>query len=168
MKSAKPAIPDSVPRTDGEGGHPHDRLPPSHLSRRATAVAFAMAFLTLALAACDNKSIAQTVYYGIQIQAVRLSAADHMVGIHYRITDAEQAAQLIRRGAKICLVDMATGYKFATPLAEKIGSLGDVILGPGAGKTFFVFFANSSGLLKRGAKVRIVMGDYQSDPLVVE
>jgi hypothetical protein len=112
--------------------------------------------------------MAQTICYGIQIQAGRLSAADHMVSIHYRVTDAAEASQFVGRGAKISLLDEAAGYKFATPIAGKIGSLGDAMLGPGTGKTFFVFFANSNGLLKRGAKARIVMGDYQSDPLVVE
>ncbi|NLH50622.1 MAG: hypothetical protein GX444_18760 [Myxococcales bacterium] len=153
------------------GGDRSDRSPILYLFGRifATLTVIAGVLTVVWLASgCSAKPENPQSRYGIQIQSVRLSAAGYMVDLRYKILDAKKAAKLTQRGTKTYLVDQATGQRFATPTAAKVGSLRNSSLSPKEGRTYFAFFANPGKALKPGVQVQVVMGDFHSAPLVVE
>ena len=156
---------------NNSGGDRSDRSPILFLFGRIAATLFVIAgVLTIVWLAscCGAKPENMPSQYGIQIQSVRLSAAGYMVDMRYKILDAKKAAKLTQRGTKTYLVDQATGQRFATPTAAKVGSLRSTSYSPKEGRTYFAFFANPGKFLKPGMKVQVVMGAFHSTPLAVE
>ncbi len=106
--------------------------------------------------------------WGIEIQALRLSAADNMLDFRYRVTDPDKARQLLKRGLKPWLLDRATGVKLLMPTATKIGPLRQATLAPKKNRVYYVMFANPGRFIKRGAIVDVVIGDFVAKDIVVQ
>jgi len=105
--------------------------------------------------------------FGIEVNGVRLSAADYLIDFRYRVVDSEKAAELMRRDAAVALVDQETGATMHVPTPPKVGPLRQTTAGtaPIEGRTYFVLFANPGRFLKPGAKVNVTIGDFQSETL---
>ncbi len=88
--------------------------------------------------------------WGIEIQALRLSAADNMLDFRYRVTDPDKARKLLKRGLKPWLLDRATGAKLLMPTTTKIGPLRQATLAPKKDRVYYVMFANPGRFIKRG------------------
>ncbi len=106
--------------------------------------------------------------WGIEIQGLRLSAADNMLDFRYRVTDPDKARQLLKRGLKPWLLDRATGVKLLMPTATKIGPLRQATLAPKKDRVYYVMFANPGRFIKRGAIVDVVIGDFVAKDIVVQ
>ena len=106
--------------------------------------------------------------WGIEIQALRLSAADNMLDFRYRVTDPDKARQLLKRGLKPWLLDRATGAKLSMPTTTKIGPLRQATLAPKKDRVYYVMFANPGRFIKRGAMVDVVIGDFVAKDIVVQ
>ncbi len=106
--------------------------------------------------------------WGIEIQALRLSAADYMLDFRYRVTDPDKAHQLLKRGLKPWLLDRATGAKLLMPTATKIGPLRQATLAPKKDRVYYVMFANPGRFIKRGAMVDVVIGDFVAKDIAVQ
>ena len=106
--------------------------------------------------------------WGIEIQGLRLSAADNMLDFRYRVTDPDKARQLLKRGLKPWLLDRATGAKLLMPTATKIGPLRQATLAPKKDRVYYVMFANPGRFIKRGAIVDVVIGDFVAKDIVVQ
>ena len=106
--------------------------------------------------------------WGMEIQALRLSAADTMLDFRYRVTDPDKAHQLLKRGLKPYLLDRATGAKLLMPTATKIGPLRQATLAPKKDRVYYVMFANPGRFIKRGAMVDVVIGDFVAKDIVVQ
>jgi hypothetical protein len=61
--------------------------------------------------------------WGIELVAMRSTAAGHMVDFRYRVLDAEKAAPLFKRQTKPYLIHQGSGKVLAVPNTAKIGSL---------------------------------------------
>lgn len=105
---------------------------------------------------------------GIEVTALRLTAADTMLDFRYRVTDARKAAALLGRETQPFAIDAATGAKLLVPRAAKIGPLRQTAVEARAGKIYFVFFGNGGRLVKRGGRVTVVFGETRIEDLIVE
>jgi hypothetical protein len=106
--------------------------------------------------------------WGIEVEALRLSAADRMLDFRYRVKDPQKAHELLKNDQKPWLVDKATGLKLLMPASTKIGPLRQATLKPQAGKVYFVMFTNPGGVVKRGGKVDIYIGDFVARDIIVQ
>jgi hypothetical protein len=105
--------------------------------------------------------------WGVEIESVRLTAADNMVDFRYRVVDPEKARPLMAKVVTAYLMDDASGAKFGVPTG-KIGSLRQKSNTPRAGAVFAVIFNNPGRLVKKGSRVTVVIGDFKAEGLVVE
>ena len=105
--------------------------------------------------------------WGIEVVAIRESAAGYMLDFRYRVLDPAKAAPLFERKIKPYLIDEATGAKFQVPVPPKTGAL-RTTYPPKAGRTYFMFFANPGKYIKPGSRVTVVVGDFRADGLIVQ
>lgn len=104
--------------------------------------------------------------WGIELTALRMTAADRMIDFRYRVLDSEKAAPLFKRQTKPYLVHQASGKVLAVPNTAKVGSLRNSNT-PKQGRIYWMFFGNQ-GVVKTGDKVSVVIGDFRAENLVIE
>ena len=114
-------------------------------------------------AACDDLS----ERWGVEIVRLNLTAYGHMVDFRFRVLDPAKAKPLLDRNVSAHLVDEATGKALAVPDAPKTGRLRNKGT-PEAGRVYFVLFQNQGGLLEKGDRVSVVIGDFRVEGLTVE
>lgn len=105
---------------------------------------------------------------GIEVESLRLSAANYMLDFRYRAVDPERASILFDRQVKPYLIHENTGAKFLIPAPAKVGPLRQTTNKPVAGKSYFMMFANPGQYVKAGDKVTVVIGDFRLEHLTVE
>lgn len=107
---------------------------------------------------------------GIETQGISLSAAGHLLDFRYRIIDPDKALAFVDRRFKPYLIDEASGAHLAVPAPPKVGPLRQTSKygKPRQGRVYFVLFGNPGGLVKRGNKVTVVIGDVEIPGLVVQ
>ena len=106
--------------------------------------------------------------WGVEVVSIRLSAAEHMIDFRYRVLDAQKALPLFDRSFKPYLIDQTSGMKMAVPEAPKVGSLRQRPRKPEADRNYFILFTNRGGIIKKGSKFTVVIGDFEAENLVVE
>lgn len=116
-----------------------------------------------------NKSQEQMLKdkWGIEIVAMRSTAAGHMVDFRYRVVDAEKAAPLFKRQTKPYLIHQSTGRVLSVPNTAKIGSLRNSNT-PQNGRIYWMFFGNHHRLIQKGDKVTVAIGDFRATDIHVE
>jgi hypothetical protein len=105
--------------------------------------------------------------WGIELVAMRSTAAGHMVDFRYRVLDAEKAAPLFKRQTKPYLIHQESGKALGVPNTAKIGSLRNSNT-PQNGRTYWMFFGNHHRLVQKGDLVTVAIGDFQATDLVVQ
>lgn len=105
---------------------------------------------------------------GIQVQGVRLSAANYMLDFRYKVVDADKAARFINPRMKTYLEVESNGARMLVPSSSKVGALRQTRSKIIQGRSYFVFFANPGHYVKAGEKVRVVMGDLVAGNLTVQ
>jgi hypothetical protein len=105
---------------------------------------------------------------GIRIESLRLTAADYMLDLRFRITDPERAAPFFSRKTELQLVDPVSGARLAVPNTPKLGKLRQVAHKDMPDRSYFVLFANPGRYLKAGSQVTLVAGDTHIAQLTVE
>lgn len=113
--------------------------------------------------ACDDLS----ERWGIEIVRLSLTAYGHMVDFRFRVLDSVRAKPLLERNVSAHLVDEATGKALAVPDDAKTGRLRNHGV-PEVGRVYFVLFQNQGGLLEKGDRVSVVIGDFRAGGLTVE
>ena len=104
--------------------------------------------------------------WGIELVAMRSTAAGHMVDFRYRVLDAEKAAPLFKRQTKPYLIHQASGKVLAVPNTAKLGSLRKSNT-PQNGRTYWMFFGNHHRLVQSGDKVTVAIGDFRAADIEV-
>lgn len=104
--------------------------------------------------------------WGIELTALRMTAAGRMIDFRYRVLDKEKAAPLHKRQTKPYLVHEESGKVLAVPNTAKVGALRNSNM-PQENRIYWMFFGNN-GVVKNGDKVSVVIGDFRADDLVVE
>lgn len=105
--------------------------------------------------------------FGIEVVALRSTAAGHMLDFRFRVVDLEKAMPFFREDIKPYLVDQASGKSLNVPVPAKLGPMRPTGRNPKLGVTYWMFFGNP-GLVEPGDKVTIAIGDYRLTDLVVQ
>jgi len=105
--------------------------------------------------------------WGVEIVGVRPVSSGYMLRFTYRVIDPSKAAPLFDERTKPYLYDAATGARMAVPAMENIGELRQTPK-PVADRTYFVIFGNPGKLVQSGGRVKIVIGKFEVDGLVVD
>lgn len=104
--------------------------------------------------------------WGIEITALRLTAAGRMIDFRYRVLDKDKAAPLHKRQTKPYLIHEKSGKVLAVPNTAKVGALRNSNM-PQQDRIYWMFFGNN-GFVKQGDKVSIVIGEFKAENLTVE
>jgi hypothetical protein len=106
-------------------------------------------------------------HWGVDIVGVHRVASGSMLRFTYKVVEPGRASALTDRKARPYLIDEATRTALAVPAMENVGELRQVAPLE-RDRTYFVIFGNPGGLVKRGGKVTLVVGDLRADGLVVD
>ena len=117
------------------------------------------------LRARNNQSLERN--WGVDVVGVRRVSSGWMLRFDYRVVEPDKAAVLADRKTRPYLVDEATGTVLAVPAMENIGELRQVAPLE-ASRTYFMVFGNPGGLVKRGGRVTVVVGNFRATGLVVD
>jgi hypothetical protein len=105
--------------------------------------------------------------WGVDIVGVRRVSSGYMLRFNYRVVDPGRASALTDHKSRPYLIDEATGTALAVPAMENIGELRQVAPLE-TNRTYFIIFGNPGGLVKRGGRVTLVIGNFRAEGLVVD
>lgn len=108
---------------------------------------------------------------GVELVGVRLSGADFLIDLRYRIKDVSKAQPVVDRKVNPVLVNEATGDRYYVPQSPKIGQLRQTATSKQPaelGKVYFMLFANPDRRLKSGETVTLYVGDTVVKGIVVQ
>ena len=106
--------------------------------------------------------------WGIELVAMRTTAAGHMVDFRFRVVDAEKAAPLLKQQTKRYLVHQASGKVLSVPNTSKVGLLSNSTTNPQNGRTYWMYFGNHHKLVQKGDMVTVAIDDFRAIDLEVE
>jgi hypothetical protein len=141
---------------------------------KTTPLLFALTALlaVLSLAGCRSEQAAGgddslAARFGIEPQALRLTAGGYMLDFRFRVLDPQKAATIFAAETKPYLIDQASGAHLSVPNMPKLGpvkSSGEKIV---PGRIYFVMFANPGRIVKSGGEASLVLGDLRLDGVTV-
>lgn len=141
----------------------------------APIVAAALLMLSACASVTENRPVLQSSATSaanpsdvIKVESVRLSAGGLMLDVRYRVVGDEKATVLFNRKTPLTLTDQATGTILTVPATPKVGKLRQLPQNVESSRVYWMFFNNPGGLVKRGEKVALSVGDLRIDDLVVE
>jgi len=105
--------------------------------------------------------------WGIAIEGIRRTSGGYMLDFRFRVLDTAKAAPLFVRATKPYLLDPVSGATFQVPNPPKTGPL-RTSNPPKEGVVYWMFFANPGRYLEPGARVTVVIGEFQAENLIVE
>jgi len=158
----------------------HNRLIRVGRLQAVMAVAATLATLGLPLVGCTSAAAPERVAeappvalpeatiaerWGVEMVAVRLTAADRMIDVRYRVLDPAKAAPLFVRANKPLLLDPASGAEIPVHSPTKTGPLRPTNP-PQAGRVYFTMFSNPQGRVKRGDPVTLKIGEFEAAAIV--
>ncbi|MEW6758073.1 MAG: hypothetical protein AB1347_07620, partial [Acidobacteriota bacterium] len=139
---------------------------------RPAALLLLLFALATALACGARKPPAEAPDYrgllGIEVESLRLSAADMVVDMRYRVLDAAKAQAVHKKGLTISLIDETTNSVLKVPSPAYVGPLRQRSERIQAGKVYFMLFANGGRVVKSGSRVTLVLGEVRIPGLTVE
>jgi hypothetical protein len=106
--------------------------------------------------------------WGIEVLAMRRTAAGYMLDFRYRVLDAAKAAPLLERRNKPIIKVEKSGATLGVPMPPKIGSMRNATKHVKPNRNYFALFANPGQHVKVGDQITIVIGDFRAEHLVVE
>ncbi len=104
--------------------------------------------------------------WGVQVVALRLTAAGMMIDFRLRVLDPHKAAPLFQSRNKPLLFD-ESGAEYRVPVPPTTGGLRPT-RPPIANRNYAMIFANTSRRLRHGDKVTIAIGDFRAENLTLE
>jgi hypothetical protein len=149
-QSQQPAPTDqklSVPTVLSSPDAPHPRYRPTRFSKRASEY--------------------YGLVWGVDSLDVKWAESGEVIRFTYRVLDIEKAKTLNDKRNEPVLIDPQAGVKLIVPSLEKVGQLrqsGD----PEKGKFYWMAFSNKGRVVKRGARVNVVIGEFRAEGLVVD
>jgi hypothetical protein len=96
--------------------------------------------------------------WGVDQLRIHRTARGHLLDLRYRVVDARRAGSLLARAGTAYLVHERTGRRLPVPSTPKAGSLRNTGQ-PRAGRSYFALFSNPGGLVRRGDRVSVVLGE---------
>jgi hypothetical protein len=105
--------------------------------------------------------------WGIELVALRSTAAGHMLDFRFRVLDAGKAVPLFKRQTKPRLIHQKSGQVLQVPKTAKVGPLRNSDM-PKQDRVYWMFFGNHQGVVQKGDRVTVAIGDFRAADLVVE
>jgi hypothetical protein len=105
--------------------------------------------------------------WGVELVALRVTAAEHMLDFRYKVIDGDKSATLFKRDNKPFLVHQPSGKVLTVQNTAKVGPLRNSGK-PKEGRTYWMFFRNYHGLVNKGDKVSVKIGDFLVENIIVE
>jgi hypothetical protein len=105
--------------------------------------------------------------WGVDSLSVKVTESGEVIRFSYRVLDADKATTLNDKKAEPSLIDPKAGVQLVVPSLEKVGKLRQSSA-PLAGRSYWMAFSNKGGLVKRGDRVSVVIGQFRADGLVVD
>lgn len=105
---------------------------------------------------------------GVEIIAVRLSAAGGLLDLRYRVVDVDKAKPLMNAAVPIQILDPRTGAAGFVPMDEKVGPLRQNANQLRPGQVLAVLFGNPDRALKKGDKVNVRLGGWEIAGLSIQ
>ena len=108
---------------------------------------------------------------GVELVGIRLSGADFLIDVRYRVKDVAKAQALMERKVHPVLVNEATGDRYYVPQAPKLGQLRQSATAKQPvqlDKVYFMLFANPDRKLRSGEKVTLHAGESTVRGLLVQ
>lgn len=105
---------------------------------------------------------------GLEVIAVRTTAAGNMLDFRFKVLDSEKAMPFFKKELKPYLIDVASGKVLGVPVPAKGGPMRPTSRDPRVGITYFMLFGNPGHFVKVGNQVTIVVGDLRVEDLTVE
>jgi hypothetical protein len=106
--------------------------------------------------------------WGIEVLAMRRTAAGYMLDFRYRVVDAAKAAPLLEYRTKPYIKVEKSGATLGVPISPKVGSLRNATKNVKSNRNYFALFANPGKHVKAGDKITIVIGDFRAEHLIVQ
>jgi len=111
------------------------------------------------------------LYYGLEwgVDSLRVKAVEsgELIRFSYRVIDADKAQTLNDNKVEPSLIDPQAGVQLVVPSLEKVGQLRQKST-PEVGRSYWMAFSNKGGLVKRGDRVNVVIGQFRANGLLVE
>lgn len=104
--------------------------------------------------------------WGVESLSVKWVESGEILRFSFRVVDADKAKPLNDKKSEPVLIDPRAGVKLVIPSLEKVGQLRQTST-PEAGKSYWMAFSNKGGVVKRGDRVNVVIGNFRADGLVV-
>ena len=105
---------------------------------------------------------------GVEIVAVRMTAANTMLDLRYRVLDPAKAKPLMDPAVPISLIDQGTGAAGEVPVDEQVGALRQSGHQIRPGQTMAALFGNPGGAVRKGSKVNLRLGDLEVTGLTIQ
>jgi hypothetical protein len=135
----------------------------------AAPVAPALAGSAEAVELSDNTlAVEMRDKWGIEVLAMRRTAAGYMLDFRYRVVDAAKAAPLLEYRTKPYIKVERSGATLGVPMPPKVGSLRNATKNVKSNRNYFALFANPGKHVKVGDEVTVVIGDFRAEHLTVE
>jgi cytoskeletal protein RodZ len=106
--------------------------------------------------------------WGIQVSSLRLSMANSVVDLRYKVINPDKAILLGNGKTTAYIIDHATGKKLIMPSPPKEGAFPPTSNKLVGGKTYFSMVSNQGRALKSGSQVTVIVGNSQATNLTVE
>lgn len=108
--------------------------------------------------------------WGIEVVAIRFSAAGQMLDFRYRVLDPGKAAPILDPKNKAHVIDQKSGATLVVPRMAKVGSLRQTSRSgmPETNRVYFILFGNPGARVKPGDKVTVIIGDFGVKDLTVQ
>ena len=104
---------------------------------------------------------------GIAVQGVHLSSAGYVLDMRFRVLDIDKAGAMLSRQAKPYVIVEKSGIKLGVPVSYKLGPLRQSTTHPEDERIYFTFFTNPGRHVKSGDVIRLVVGEYTTEPITV-
>ena len=98
--------------------------------------------------------------WGIQVVALRTTAAGSMLDFRYKVLDAEKAEALFTRKTKPYLIHQESGKVLSVPVTAKVGPLRSTNK-PKQDRVYWMFFGNKTKLDQPGDKITVTIGRFR-------
>src|ERR1700730_6210906 len=105
--------------------------------------------------------------WGVDSLAVKWTESGEVLRFTYRVLDPSKAQALNDKKNEPVLIAPEAGVKLVVPSMENVGQLRQSAP-PEEGKSYWMVFSNKGRLVKRGARVNVVIGAFHADGLVVD
>jgi len=143
------------------------RINPSPLQSNTPAPAKSTPFRNQPSRIANRARAYYGLVWGVEALSVKVVESGEMVRFSYRVLDAEKAKPLNDKKLEPVLISPERGVKLIIPSLEKVGQLRQSST-PESGKSYWMAFSNKGGVVKRGDRVNIVIGNFHADGLEVE